>query len=504
MAKLERPTWTRWSRRIQRFGRQFHPATSKPGWDRFNTQWKTVSEAAKQQGLTLEFGWQDGDGKRRGRVPDFVFERGTVLTRSANVDFVMREGGCHLLDKSRNPRGDDAGVLVLGVDRNETTLQAVERINRLWQRNHPGWVVVTPNYLVSICNTALCPADEPVPVPPWPLSGPRPPQRQDHAGEGIRVWVIDTGLIDGGPAGEAGGQDAVYPEQLYPWLAEPGIEPPHGQPDAVLGAHSGMSGEPDLIAEYGGHGTFVAGVLKCVAPGAEVTVKNELKWAGANLEVDLGNALVSLLDQAPKEEQPHIISLSAGATTFKDLQGLLGLDDFMNVLEHSQILLIAAAGNDGSQTKFFPAAYAADRDGVLSVGALREDGKGRACFSNFGDWVNVYAPGERLVNAFGTGTYRYFDHREPRCIYYHNPPLYVPCTCTDRPDRNDERWFDGMAEWSGTSFATPIVAGRVAVYMSEHGTSAFDAAAKLRKQANRILDDADKEPLRVLLPRPMP
>jgi len=300
---------------------------------------------------------------------------------------------------------------------------------------------------------------------------------------------------------------------IYPWLTEarhdghdPGVQ---GEPRAELGIDGTprtTEGPPEHIAEYRGHGTFIAGVLKSVAPGAEVTVMNVLKKAGAELELDLGNALLDALDKPP-DQLPHIISLSAGSLIAGGQSALLGLDEFIQAVKDKGILLVAAAGNNGGTDKFWPAAHASDQnqDWVLSVGALREDGKGRACFSNYGDWVHVYAPGERLVNAFDTGRYRYFDAREPRCIYYGVTPLYQPCTCTDRPDRCDERTFDGMAEWSGTSFATPIVAGRVAAYMTDRGmTDARRAAAALREEARRnsIYDEADRLTLPVVEPRP--
>ena len=97
------------------------------------------------------------------------------------------------------------------------------------------------------------------------------------------------------------------------------------------------------------------------------------------------------------------------------------------------------------------------------MGGLDVNWRDRATWSYHGHNVDVYAPGDRLVNAFATGTYE----------------------CTWEGVAGEQRTFKGMALWSGTSFSTPLVAGLVASRMSTTGQSSRRAWGSLLDLAER-------------------
>ena len=436
-----------------------------------------------------------------GIAPRYVYEDGVVLVHEADMPGIRRYTAAP---------DQDSGVervrkLMLGPGLHVPT--EVNRINWLSQRDpappgsgsgsgegggqaHGGRSPrrpASPNHLVSIAPVNLCPAGEPRPVPPvtplWPYPDPGPAGVAGAPGAGVSVLVIDTGFQPG------------FATDL-PALAD--VHLLAGEPSRQL------TGPTGLIKEYAGHGTFVTGVLRSAAPGTDVTVSSALQFAGAILEDDLGGQILAVLAAAQEANGrwPHIISISGGATS-QDNQELTGLAPLFDQLatDHTDTVLIAAAGNDGtSEHLFWPAAGALTHPGVISVGALRRDGLGRACFSNHGDWVTVYAYGEQVINLFPPGLYAYQHESGPVCRYY-SPALYPDCGCVIGTHYGDVVAFDGVASWSGTSFATPLVAGLVAAHMTKIGeTSDARAAARdlLSRCATTMVDAGDQEKLLTL------
>lgn len=452
--------------------------------ERYRRFWEQLAEVRRRH-PGLRFKVAPGDATAgSATAPRYVYEACCLLLCAD--DEASREWAEQRVEdrlpgrcRGREPVERSQGRLTRIVVDDEVDIPTeVDALNALFSsedRGRRGRVTASPNHLVSITYPVnMCPASEPRPVPP--KTPPWPPKRSTGGAE-VRVLVIDTGF--------------ERPErEVADWLADDGVTGgarevyPPGDADGL-----------PLFQQYAGHGTFVAGVLRCAAPGAEIRVANSLVHAGALLEVDLGTKILAELEQ---DGWPDLISLSAGGTTHRSCD-LLGLRPFLDQLaQHPETLLVAAAGNDGNRDNlFFPAANALDHEGVISVGALRRDGRGRACFSNYGRSVTVFAPGEDHVNAFLSGYYAQ-QHPVERACRFHQPPLVAPCTCLGGPDYGTVLHFTGLARWSGTSFATPLVAGMIASHISGTGQDARTAARDLLAKRQELLADMDGEVLRVL------
>ncbi|AWS40940.1 S8/S53 family peptidase [Streptosporangium sp. 'caverna'] len=434
--------------------------------DRFQEQFDQIQRAMAD--IPLSAGPDD--------APEFLYEKGYVLARDEEAHLVVdavadrfRETpGRERLVRRAGPETNLGGVSRIQVgdpgegggwsDRNVSDALRVMRD----QEYRAGRRLVSRNHMVTIA-VNCCPGDEPV-----PRALPRNPEVVQNAlpsGNPVSVLVIDTGL--------------VRDYKAY-WEEGSSIEGDLNRGGGSIGGDGRVDPIDDrgILKQYVGHGTFIAGLVAAVAPDTRITVRNTLQNAGAISEYELGGKLF----EAVSGGWPDIISLSAG-TPNGCHSTLKGLEPFMEALRaQDRTLLVAAAGNNSSATPFWPAAYAAlpgYEDAVVSVGALRGDGEFGACFSNHGSWVKVYAPGEGLVSTF-TGIqepvrYEYQHSTYDACRY----GFSYACTCQrprhvgalsekrhPTPDDVETTRFDGLAQWSGTSFATPLVVGMIADYMT--------------------------------------
>ena len=244
-------------------------------------------------------------------------------------------------------------------------------------------------------------------------------------GAGVRIAIIDTGIDATHQdlvGAVAGGADFSGLGSVD-GLTPVGPDRRHGTMVASLAAGRGNNSVDGVIGS---------------APEAEL-LSLSMAFSGSLISPDeqVANAVRFAVDN-----DADIISLSLTRNT-RDWPE--SWDRAFSYAAANDVVVVAAAGNRGSGTVSVGAP--ATMPGVLTVGGVDQDGQASDSASSQGITIGVMAPSEGLVGATPGG---------------------------------------GYVSWSGTSGATPIVAGIVALVRSAYPS--MDAANVI----NRVLLSADR------------
>ena len=236
----------------------------------------------------------------------------------------------------------------------------------------------------------------------------------DSAGEGVRAYIVDTGVQLDNP--EFSGRTL------------PGFD---------------ATGSGNTTTDCHGHGTHVAGTVAGtkfgVAKKATVISVKVLNCAGSGSIIGVVSGLDWIAANHPKGT-PAVVNMSIGGGNNSTLTAAVEKLSAMGILN------VVAAGNDNNNACLYSPASAPS---AITVGSsdIRD---ARSSFSNYGDCVDVFAPGSSIISARAS-------------------------------DPN------GSATMSGTSMATPHVAGLAALYLGQN-PSATTTQATAAIRAGGILN----------------
>lgn len=214
------------------------------------------------------------------------------------------------------------------------------------------------------------------------------------------------------------------------------------------------------VVDIAGHGTEVSGCIAAVTNNgsgtAGVSGTANIKIApyrtggkyDGDTSLNVAYICAALMDAANRSDV-RVINMSFGG-----YDGYTGLEDAVKYAVDAGKILVGASGNEGDVSTYagkysYPASY----DGVISVAATTS-ADGHASFSQYNDRVDLCAPGQSVMTTDHNGLYKAV---------------------------------------SGTSFASPIVAGACAVLLAKDPSLTATQVETILKDTALDLGTAGKD-----------
>lgn len=182
----------------------------------------------------------------------------------------------------------------------------------------------------------------------------------------------------------------------------------------ILASHTEFKGRIANAAgaDTQGHGTHVAGI-------AAANLDNNSGGAGIAPEASLyiyaigdSSGRITMASEQKAIEQAiaegvDVINMSFGNNHYTELE-----DNAIQKAYKAGIAVFAAAGNESSNTRCYPASY----DHVCSIASLQQDGR-KSSFSNYNDAVDLAFPGSNIYSSVRSGNedYDYKDGTSMAC-----------------------------------------------------------------------------------------
>ena len=182
-------------------------------------------------------------------------------------------------------------------------------------------------------------------------------------------------------------------------VIDSGVQPHSALKDAILPGYNYLDNNTDVTDNIG-HGTFVAGLIAAqedgqglmgAAPMAKIIPLKCFDDGKKTYVSTLCSAIYDAVDRFDFE----ILNMSLGVTGYSKT-----LEAAIRTVTDAGTLVVAASGNSGNSTLYYPAAFS----GVIGVGAVDRSGT-ISSFSTRNESVLVTAPGREICSTDKNGSW---------------------------------------------------------------------------------------------------